>query len=634
MRCLPKLLFYSVLIGTPAWTCQIGSSQDKAKDAVFQVASISSESELIAILTKADSPGADKAMACKRLAIYGTGAAAPELGKLLKDEQLASWSRIALEAIPGKESVAALRTAAESLSGRLLVGAINSLGVRRDADAVDMLVKRLKDADTDVASAAAIALGCIGGKTASDALRQSMAGAPANVRSAIAEGCVLCAERFLKEGDAAVAIAVYDEVRKADVPVQRIVEATRGAILARKQDGIPILLEQLRSADKPMFQVGLWTARELPGKEIVDALVGELSNATPERAALIVLALADRKETVDLPKIVQIASSGSREVRVAALTAISRIGDSSCVDPLVKLALDKEADLFLPVKAALAAMPDESVDKAITDRLPKASGELQQLLIEVVGQRRIEATSELVKALDSPSQSIRKAALESLGSTVPQSQLSILIKQALSPKNAEDAAIAKQALVTAAIRMPDKEACAAEIAASIKSSDLAKKTTLLEILGSVGGTTALQTIASAAKDPDPQMKDVGSRLLGDWTTIDAAPVLLDLATTGPLDKFQVRAMRGYIRIVRQFAIPEKERIDMFGKALDAAKQPAEQKLIVENLAIFPSVGTLKLAIQAMKIPAVSEDAKTAAKKIGEKISDKKGVAELMKQAGL
>lgn len=73
---------------------------------------------------------------------------------------------------------------------------------------------------------------------------------------------------------------------------------------------------------------------------------------------------------------------------------------------------------------------------------------------------------------------------------------------------------------------------------------------------------------------------------------------------------------------------------MFAKALEAAKQPAEQKLIVENLAIFPSVGTLKLAIQALKIPEVSEDAKKAARTIADKLGDKKGVVELMSEAGL
>ena len=52
--------------------------------------------------------------------------------------------------------------AAEKLRSRLLVGVINSLGVRRDANAVEMLVGRLKDADSEVASAAAVALGTSG----------------------------------------------------------------------------------------------------------------------------------------------------------------------------------------------------------------------------------------------------------------------------------------------------------------------------------------------------------------------------------------------------------------------------------------------------------------------------------------
>ncbi len=156
--------------------------------------------------------------------------------------------RTAIEAIPGDEADEALRAAADSLDGRLLVGMINSIGVRRDTGAVDALIKRLQDTDANVASAAAVALGRIGNPAAATALRQSLAAAPAQVRSAIAEGCVLCAERLHADGNAAEAIAIYDEVRNADLPEQRIIEATRGAILARNQEGIPLLLEQLRSS--------------------------------------------------------------------------------------------------------------------------------------------------------------------------------------------------------------------------------------------------------------------------------------------------------------------------------------------------------------------------------------------------
>ena len=91
-----------------------------------------------------------------------------------------------------------------------------------------------------VASAAAVALGSIGSDTAITALRQALASATPAVRSAIAEGGILCAERLLAEGKNDAAAEIYDEVRKADVPKQRILEATRGAILARGEQGIPL----------------------------------------------------------------------------------------------------------------------------------------------------------------------------------------------------------------------------------------------------------------------------------------------------------------------------------------------------------------------------------------------------------
>ncbi len=61
---------------------------------------------------------------------------------------------------------------------------------------------------------------------------------------------------------------LYDEVRQADVPKQRILEATRGAIIARGSDGIPLLLEQLQSANQALYAMGLTTAREVSAGEV------------------------------------------------------------------------------------------------------------------------------------------------------------------------------------------------------------------------------------------------------------------------------------------------------------------------------------------------------------------------------
>lgn len=152
-------------------------------------ASPEKEQELLAVL-RSDAPGAEKAITCKLLAIHGSSEAVADLAKLLPDPQLSSWARIALEVIPGEAADEALLAASNSLEGVLLVGTINSIGVRRNANAASSLAARLQDKDAEVASAAAVALGRIGNAEATKSLRAALTAAPAKVRSAVAEGCV------------------------------------------------------------------------------------------------------------------------------------------------------------------------------------------------------------------------------------------------------------------------------------------------------------------------------------------------------------------------------------------------------------------------------------------------------------
>jgi HEAT repeat protein len=484
-----------------------------------------------------------------------------------------------------------------------------------------------------VAAAAAVALGQIGNAAAAKPLEQALAGAQdMKVRSAIAEGCVLCAERFLAAGDGATAVKLYDLVRQAEVPRQRMIEATRGAILARGKEGIPLLLEQLRSSDKALFQLGLGTAREFPGSEVDQALAEEVERAPADRAGLVILAMADRKETVNLPAILKAAKSGAEPVRVAALSALGRVGDASCVAPLLEIAADSDADLAEGAQAALADLPGAAVDREIVSRLGQARGKTYPILIELVGRRRIDAVEPLLKAANDANPEIRNAALKALGSTVPQKQLSVLIQQVVAPRYSDSAAVAQAALKEAAVRMPEREMCAAEIAAAMDRAPTATKTVLLDILAAVGGMKALAAVGGAAKSSDAALQDAGSRLLGEWMTIDAAPVLLDLSkANGP---YRGRALRGYLRIARQFTMPEEERVQMCRDALDAARQPAEQKLVLEVLKRYPSAGTLKLAVKAMQLPGLKDDAAGTATAISEKVRKTPEVREILSKAGL
>ena len=598
-------------------------------------ASPEKERELIGIL-RSDAPPADKAIACKNLAIYGSEEAVPELAHLLPNEQLSSWARIALEAIPGPAADDALRQATDSLTGKLLVGTINSIGVRRDARSVDSLAARLQDSDVEVASACAVALGHIGSESAVKSLRKAFTDStPPKFRSAVAEGLVLCAERLLSDGKAAEAAEIYDEVRKSHAPKQRILEATRGAILSRNaKDAIPLLIEQFKSPDKAAFQIALGTAREMPGKDVDFALANELTRATPERAALVVEAMADRKETVVLAALLKAAGNGPKPVRLAAIGALGRVGDATCLSPLLDIAGESDDELVKSAKGALGELPGDKVDKEIVARLSKAQGKIYPLLIEVVGQRRIDAISDLLKAVDHSDKAVRGAALAALGSTVDLDRLSVLIVQVVKPKFAEDAKAAQQALMTASIRMPDREACAGQLASAVdRASSVPTKSTLLEVLAAVGGTRALEAMAAAAKGSDTKLVDTSTKLLGDWSSADAAPVLLELSETAK--GFQVRALDGYIRIANKFVMPEPERTEMCQKALAAAKQVASKKKVLDVLRKYPNLENLKLAAKATEDPEIKEEATQITMAIVQKLGSKAAEArEIIAKLGL
>ncbi len=113
---------------------------------------------LVGILNHADSEDFAKAKACQRLAVVGDERAVPAVASLLGDPSLGHYARTALEPMPGSAADKALRDSLARLQGSLLVGAIHSIGTRRDPDALTALARLRKSDDGSVAAAASWAI--------------------------------------------------------------------------------------------------------------------------------------------------------------------------------------------------------------------------------------------------------------------------------------------------------------------------------------------------------------------------------------------------------------------------------------------------------------------------------------------
>jgi HEAT repeat protein len=582
-------------------------------------------------------PEADKALACKLLAVHGSAAAVADLEPLLANERLASWARIALEAIPGTEAGGALRRATETLAGPLQVGPINSLGVRRETAAVPLLARLLAAPEADVAAAAAAALGRIGTPEAAGPLAAALA--TAQEKDAVAEACVLCAEGLLAAGDAAATISLYELVRQdAAVGAQRRAEATRGLIVARGVAGLPLLVESLRSPERRQRNIGLFTARELGRGPRPDAALAEAVDSAllaevaagagggeaGERAVNIVDVLAERNATASRPSVraglIEAAARGPKPLRLAAIDALGRIGDATAFAPLMRIAADPDAGIAVAVRSALARLPDAAVDRAISERLVEASAGELPLVVGLVADRRIDAAAALVPLVDHADEKVRLAAIEALGEVVDLVRLDVLTQRVLEPRDAGEAEAAGKALSAACVRMPDREGCAAQLAPVFAAATGPTKVAILEALGSVGGARALGIVAEAAKGGDAELRDAGTRLLGAWMTADAAPVLLELAAAEQEGKYRTRGLRGYLRIARQFVLPDAERAEMCRRALPLAREAVDRKAILAILTRYPSLESLAVVDEAAKIPGLEADAAAAAKQIRLKLA--------------
>jgi len=573
------------------------------------------ESDLIRVL-QSDAAKGEKAITCKRLAIYGSEKCVPVVAPLLADKELSSWARITLEAIPGPAADAALREASSELKGRLLVGVINSIAVRRDIGAVDRLVQKLDDTDASVASAAAVALGHIGGEKAAKALTESLTNAQGEVRSAAAEGCVLCAEQFMAQNNTAEAVKLYDTVRKADVPDQRHLEAIRGAILARQSDGLPLLIEQLRSEDKKRLSIGLRTARELVGRDVTEALAAEMERLSPDRRPLLLLALADRSDSAVLPIVEKVAKNGSKQLRITAIKILIELGDVTCVPILLDAATEDDAELKQAAIETLVRLPGKDVDNNMLARMPQAKGKLQQVLIELAGQRQInEALPVVASSLNDADGEIRSAAVRTISIIGQDQQTADLVKLLENTKNSSERSDIRKAILAISGRCGAK--CIPHLKPLTQSRDNELQMIGLRALAIIGGSDALMAVKSAIENAEPTVQDEAVRILSNWPynwpeDSEAGQALLMLATSAKKMSHQVLGLRGYLQYIRgNKNLSNEQKVGRIKDMLSHIKRPEEKQQAIAVLGEAPSAGALDLLTTLAEEPAVVEEAYSA-----------------------
>lgn len=559
---------------------------------------------LIAVLTS-DASVFEKAKACQRLAVVGDESSVPALSALLPDDKLSNYARQGLEAIPSSAADAALRDALDRLDGNLLIGVINSLGNRRCAEAEGALKILLSHDNVAVAEAAARALGFIGSPAAAEILQHALGKSSTARRPALAKASLICGQRLVQQ-DREGAVKLLDTVRNAKLPKHLILAATHSAIIARGDDAVPLLAEQLDSDDDERFRVALQAARYLD-IDVSPQFVERFDKLPPERQAMLLIALGDLGNSGSLPTITKAAASGMPEVRVQAIRVLGRLGDATAAAVLLDAALDPNARIAQAAQSSLDQLPGEKVDDAVVAMLESRDADRLRVAIDLSSRRGIAAAAPaLWKLSDSPTAAIRSAAVKALGSTIGLEDLPKLLAKTAAAYTPEEIAVARQATRAACVRMP-RDKCAALLAGGLAGANADRTAFLLEQLALVGGPTALEAVVAAARSDDEAAQDAATRVLGEWLTADAAPAMFALAKSLN-GKYKIRALRGYVRIARQLDMPVGQRMDVCRNTLQIAERDDEKKLVLDVLRRHPAPDGLAIAASLLTDARLKEQA--------------------------
>lgn len=587
------------------------------------VASRSDEGKLIATLTSPDASRKDKADACRQLSIIGTKAAIAPLASLLGDPEMSHMARYALEPIPDPAVDRAFRDALGKLSGRPLVGVIASIGVRRDAEAIEPLTKMLMDGQAGpLAMAAAVrTLGLIGTVAAAQVLTVSLDHAPPEGMLDVYEGLFRCAERLAAEGNGEEAAAIYERLRQVKEPHQVRAGALRGAILMRRgRERVALIREHLGSDDYVLFAAACQTALDLPAPGITRVLIESLPQLPADNQILVIQTLGKRGDVASLPTLFDAARTGPAEVRLAAIKAMPEIGEASVVPVLAGLMSDADGPIAQTAKQSLASLPGPEADQVVMTMFEGREMDKRQVALELMGRRRMtQAVPVLFHAAGGAEGRLRPAIIRMIGELGGPDRLPALLTLLDELESSQDLDAARQAMSVVCAKADDSQAASDMLVDRLGRSKSSQKIVLVRVLSGVGGPTALAAVRRAVDDPDGDVRAAAIRALGTWKTTDAAPELLALAQSADNATEKMLALRSYVGFAARRDLPVEVRLSMCRQAAGLIERNDEKTLLLGTLGGIDSVEALGLIEPYLADSATKQEAVVAALGIADRL---------------
>jgi HEAT repeat protein len=518
-------------------------------------------------------------------------------------------ARCALQHNPSSLAADALRTALSAATDPAWQGALAlALGARQDAASVPLLAKLVSGKDEAAVSAALFALGKIADAEAARVLAGAQTRVPEKLRAEAAEAYMKCAERLLREGQAAQAAAIYQQFDQPSQPRAVRLAALAGTLKSSGDAAAARILEILAgdNADARAVALGFVPELDQGGLSRLANGLGQLPSATQIQ---LLGMLAEHGEKSALPVALRFAKDPDESLRQAGLLALGRLGDASSVVVLVE-AMQAGGGAGGTARESLSRLSAPGVNEAIVVGMQRENeAGRRAALIEVLEARGASvAVPVLLAECVSDQAAVRRAAMRALGKLAQAQDLPAMAKGLLKAAPGSERDDAAKALAAACTRTPEAGRQAEPILALYREASAADRLVLLPVLGRLGGSGAFVAIREALASTDSATYEAGVAALSNWPDSDEAVEgeLLARAQKAEKPADRAGALRAYLRVLSQpSGLSDLEKLKKFEKGMALAERNDERNLVLERVADLRRIETLRFVVPYLEQPALA-----------------------------
>jgi len=572
------------------------------------------ETRLLQFL-QSDATVAGKQAVCQQLSLIATEASVPVLGAMLMHPETAEMARYALARIPGPRASDALRKALTGTSGSAAIGIVNSLGQRRDSNAVPVLRSLLLSSDAGIAQAAIHALGDIGSRPALEALSAVKEKVAGPLQPAVLEAYLECAGRLAQSGNRNEASTAYRRLLAEQAPSMIRVAALIGLAGVEGKNALPTLSAEVGAKDPQVQNAAIRLVTSIPGRDSTVALMDRFGSLPSTGQVRLLAALAEHGDATARPVVTQAAKSDSVIVRAAALAALGKLGNENSVGLLAEAAASGQAMEQTAARQSLYGLAGPGIDSAIVAAIGSSAGKTKAELILAAGERgNMAAADALIQAARGPDPEVRRNALRALRNVAGSAQVPALIEM-VETAEATDPRDAAQALAAALKRSPPPEMNQV-VSAYRATAALAPRLALIDAMGQVSSREALPLLRDGLRDSSPEIVRGAILALTGWADPAPLPDLLAAAKTNADPALQVLSLRGCLKLIAAPSErPIAESARLLAEVMALAKQPAEKKAVLALLPAYPCDQALRVAEDALGDPTVANEAQVSVERI-------------------